>query len=261
MENNNYANSFLRLKNIMDVLREQCPWDKKQTIQSLRILTLEEVYELADAIDNNNWQELKEELGDVLLHLFFYTKIAEEQKQFTMQDVLQTICNKLVHRHPHIYENVEANDEETVKKNWENLKLQEGKKSLLAGVPKGLPAIVKAFRIQEKVKQVGFEWENTMQVKAKLDEELQELQEELEAQEIDQEKVEQEFGDVLFSMINYARFLKIDPEKALEKTNQKFMNRFKKMEENVWQENKEMNNMSLEELDEIWNKVKKIEYK
>jgi MazG family protein len=259
MENTSYANSFLRLKNIMDVLREQCPWDRKQTIQSLRILTLEEVYELADAIDNNNWQELKEELGDVLLHLFFYTKIAEEQKQFTMQDVLQTICNKLVHRHPHIYENVEAADEETVKKNWGNLKLQEGKKSLLAGVPKGLPAIVKAYRIQEKVKQVGFEWENTMQVKAKLEEELQELQHELNASEIDQEKVEQEFGDVLFSMINYARFLKIDPEKALEKTNQKFMNRFKKMEENVWLDNKEMNKMSLTELDEIWNKVKKIE--
>jgi MazG family protein len=231
----------------------------KQTIATLRPLSIEEVYELTDAIDNNDWTGIKEELGDVMLHLFFYTKIAEEQQQFTMQEVLETICNKLVHRHPHIYENVVAQTEEQVKQNWEKLKMQEGKKSLLAGVPKSLPAMIKALRIQEKVKQVGFEWETTSQVKAKVDEELLELQAELDAPILDREKMEQEFGDVLFSLVNYARFLKIDPEQALEKTNKKFMRRFEKMEAEVWGQNEDMSNMTLTELDAIWNKVKQIE--
>jgi MazG family protein len=261
MSHTNYAQSFERLKNIMDTLREQCPWDMKQTIATLRPLSIEEVYELTDAIDKNDWTGIKEELGDVMLHLFFYAKIAEEQNQFKMQDVLETICNKLVHRHPHIYDNVVAQTEEQVKQNWEKLKMQEGKKSLLAGVPQSLPAMIKALRIQEKVKQVGFEWETTSQVKAKLYEELQELQAELDAPEIDFVKMEQEFGDVLFSMVNYARFLKIDPEQALEKTNKKFMRRFEKMEAEVWGANADMSKMSLEELDAIWNKVKQIEAK
>jgi MazG family protein len=261
MPEKNYTQSFERLKNIMDILREQCPWDRKQTIATLRPLSIEEVYELTDAIDNNDWIGIKEELGDVLLHLFFYAKIAEEQNQFTMQDVLESICNKLVHRHPHIYDNVVAQTEEQVKQNWEKLKMQEGKKSLLAGVPKSLPAMIKALRIQEKVKQVGFEWETTSQVKAKVDEEMQELQAELDAPIVDREKMEQEFGDVLFSLVNYARFLKIDPEQALEKTNKKFMRRFEKMETEVWGQNADMSKMTLQELDAIWNKVKQIETK
>lgn len=253
-----YSNSFERLQHIMDDLREKCPWDKKQTIETLRPLSIEEIYELADAIDNNDWQGIKEEMGDLLLHMFFYERIAREQNQFTMQDVIEAICNKLVHRHPHIYSNVVAEDEEQVSKNWEKLKLQEGKKSLLAGVPRGLPAMVKALRIQNKAKQVGFEWENADQVYAKVNEELQELQDELNEEVIEQEKVESEFGDILFSLVNYARFLDIDPEKALEKTNKKFISRFQKMEETVWAENQDMKNLSLQELDEIWNKVKQI---
>jgi MazG family protein len=253
----NYHQSFQRLQSIMSELREKCPWDKKQTIHTLRQLSIEEVYELADAIDQNDYQGIKEELGDLLLHIFFYTKIGEEQNEFTIGDVIEYVSNKLVHRHPHIYSDLEVEDEEQVKKNWENLKLQEGKKSLLAGVPKSLPAIVKAMRIQEKSKQVGFEWDNTQQVKAKLFEELDELEAELIAPVIDQEKVEQEFGDVLFSMVNYARFLGIDPEKALEMTNKKFMHRFAKMEEIVWAKNQNMNELNLEQLDAIWNTVKK----
>jgi XTP/dITP diphosphohydrolase len=259
MTTSTYTTSFQRLHNILNELREKCPWDKKQTIQSLRPLSIEEVYELADAIDANDWQGVKEELGDILLHIFFYERIAREQNQFTMADVVANVCNKLVHRHPHIYSNVVADDEEQVSKNWEQLKLKEGKKSILAGVPKGLPAMVKALRIQNKAKQVGFEWDNASQVLAKVNEELAELQTELDAPMIDIEKVESEFGDVLFSMVNYARFLNIDPEKALEKTNKKFMNRFIKMEEKVWADHKDMNAMNLEELDEIWNQVKKGE--
>lgn len=253
-----YSNSFERLQHIMDDLREKCPWDKKQTIETLRPLSIEEIYELADAIDKNDWQGIKEEMGDLLLHMFFYERIAREQNQFRMQDVIEAICNKLVHRHPHIYSNVVAEDEEQVSKNWEKLKLQEGKKSLLAGVPRGLPAMVKALRIQNKAKQVGFEWENADQVYAKVNEELQELQDELNEEVIEQEKVESEFGDILFSLVNYARFLNVDPEKALEKTNKKFISRFQKMEETVWAENQDMKNLSLQELDEIWNKVKQI---
>jgi MazG family protein len=253
-----YSNSFERLQQIMNDLREKCPWDKKQTIETLRPLSIEEIYELADAIDKNDWQGIKEEMGDILLHLFFYERIAREQNQFTMPDVIEAICNKLVHRHPHIYSNVVAEDEEQVSKNWEKLKLQEGKKSLLAGVPIGLPAMVKALRIQNKARQVGFEWENADQVLDKVNEELQELQDELNAEKIEQDKVESEFGDILFSLVNYARFLDVDPEKALEKTNKKFISRFQKMEETVWADNQEMNSLSLQELDTIWNKVKQI---
>jgi MazG family protein len=252
-----YHNSIQRLQHILDELREKCPWDKKQTIHTLRPLSIEEMYELADAIDAQNWQDIKEELGDLMLHILFYVKIAQEQHQFALADVLETVCNKLVHRHPHIYSNVVAETEEQVSKNWEKLKLQEGKKSILAGVPKGLPAMVKALRIQSKAKQVGFEWDTANQVYQKIEEELQELQHELNAQEVNPDLVESEFGDVLFSMVNYARFLNIDPEKALEKTNKKFMNRFVKMEKIVWDNNKDMHQLSLTELDEIWNTVKK----
>lgn len=242
----------------MNDLREKCPWDRKQTIHTLRQLTIEEVYELADAIDKDDYKSIKEELGDLLLHIFFYAKIGKEQNAFTIGDVIENVCNKLVHRHPHIYSDVNVEDEEQVKKNWENLKLQEGKKGLLAGVPAALPAIVKAMRIQEKSKQVGFEWDNTDQVRAKLDEEMGELDAELNATTVDHEKLTEEFGDVLFSMVNYARFLDIDPEKALEITNKKFMARFHKMEAIVWEQNKNMNELSLEQLDAIWNEVKKI---
>jgi MazG family protein len=251
-----YNKSIQRLIAIMDDLRDGCPWDKKQTVQSLRPLSIEEVYELADAIDKNDWQGIKEELGDILLHLIFYIKIATEQQQFILGDVIESICNKLVHRHPHIYSNIHVKDAEEVSKNWEKLKMQEGKKSLLQGVPNALPALVKALRVQEKAKQVGFEWENVRQVRDKLEEEIAELDAELNAKEINKQKVEEEFGDVLFSMVNYARFLDIDPEKALELTNKKFISRFKKMEATVWADNKDMQDLSLQQLDDIWNKVK-----
>jgi MazG family protein len=260
MNGNNYAGSLNRLIAIMDDLRLQCPWDKKQTIQTLRQLTIEEVYELADAIDTNDWKSIEEELGDILLHIIFYIKIGTEQEQFSLSSIIEKICNKLVHRHPHIYSNVQVANEDEVKKNWEQLKIKEGKKGLLAGVPKALPAMVKAIRIQEKSKQVGFEWETTAQVKQKVDEELQELQDELNATTINHQKVTEEFGDVLFSMVNYARFLNIDPEQALEMTNKKFMDRFSKMEDIVIAENKNMAEMSLGELDNIWNQVKKLNY-
>jgi MazG family protein len=252
-----YSTSFARLENILNELREKCPWDKKQTIQTLRPLSIEEMYELADAIDANNWQDVKEELGDLLLHIFFYVKIATEQEQFAMADVIEHVCNKLVHRHPHIYSDVIANDEEQVSKNWEKLKLQEGKKSILAGVPKGLPAMVKAIRIQSKAKQVGFEWDTANQVLDKVNEEMLELQQEIDAQRPNADLMESEFGDVLFSLVNYARFLNIDPEKALEKTNKKFMHRFTEMEKIVWADNKQMDQLSLTDLDAIWNIVKK----
>jgi MazG family protein len=252
-----YAGSLLRLQNIMDELRENCPWDKKQTIETLRPLSIEEVYELAGAIDNGNYSEIKEELGDILLHIIFYIKIAQEQKQFTLEDVISGVCDKLVHRHPHIYSNIQVQNEDEVKKNWEQLKIKEGKKGLLAGVPKALPAMVKAIRIQEKSKQVGFEWDAVSQVREKLDEEMAELDAELNATIVNQEKVTEEFGDVLFSMVNYARFLGVDPEYALELTNKKFMHRFQKMEEQVQADNMHMVDMTLGELDALWNKVKK----
>ncbi|MCP4442298.1 MAG: nucleoside triphosphate pyrophosphohydrolase [Aureispira sp.] len=244
--------AFGRLLTIMDELREKCPWDRKQTLESLRHLTIEETYELADAILENDLDELKGEIGDIMLHMVFYAKIADEQKAFDIEDVLNAICEKLINRHPHIYGDVVADDEETVKQNWEKLKLKEGKKSILQGVPKSLPALVKAYRIQEKAKQVGFEWENRQQVWAKVEEEVEELHEVVK-ENTDQAKIEEEFGDVLFSMINYARFLKIDPELALERTNRKFIKRFQYIEENA---TKALDDMSLEEMDELWNEAK-----
>ncbi|HMZ45710.1 MAG TPA: nucleoside triphosphate pyrophosphohydrolase [Chitinophagaceae bacterium] len=250
------SNSFLKLVTIMDELREQCPWDKKQTIHTLRPLTIEELYELTDAITNNNWENIKEELGDVLLHILFYSRIAKEENKFLLHEVIETICEKLINRHPHIYGNVKVENEEDVKRNWEKIKLNEGKKkSVLSGVPTGLPAIIKASRMQEKAKQVGFEWENKNDVWKKVEEEMCELQEAIKHN--NQQHIEEEFGDVLFSLINYARFLKIDAEGALEKTNQKFMHRFKSMEEIATAKGKSLTNMSLEEMDSIWNEIKK----
>lgn len=246
--------AFGRLLTIMDELREKCPWDKKQTLQSLRHLTIEETYELADAILENNLDELKGEIGDVMLHLVFYAKIASEQGAFDIEGVLNQLCDKLIRRHPHIYSDVVAEDEATVKQNWEQIKLQEGKKSILQGVPKSLPALVKAYRIQEKSKQVGFEWENREQVWAKVQEELQELHEIVEQREPSPEQLEDEFGDVLFSLINYARFLRIDPETALERTNRKFIQRFQYIEQHA---PKPLQDMSLEEMDALWNEAKK----
>ena len=254
MPQENLSKAFLGLVEIMDTLREKCPWDKKQTIQSLRSNTIEELYELVDAIVEEDWQGIKEELGDILLHVLFYAKIGTEQGHFTLQDSIEGISKKLIHRHPHIYGDVKADDEETVKKNWEQLKLQEGKKSLLEGVPNSLPSMVKAFRIQQKVKQVGFEWENKEQVWDKVEEEIKELQVEIEAK--NQDKMEAEFGDVLFSLVNYARFLNIDPETALERTNKKFKYRFELMESYANENGLELASLSLAEKDAIWNKMK-----
>lgn len=245
--------AFERLLNIMDDLREKCPWDKKQTLESLRHLTIEETYELADAILDNDMEELKGEIGDLMLHMVFYSKIASEQKAFDITDVLTAICDKLVHRHPHIYGDVVAEDEATVKANWEKLKLKEGKKSVLEGVPQSLPALVKAARIQEKVRGIGFDWDNQEQVWEKVKEELEELK-----VEVDQhtDRIESEFGDVLFSMINYSRFIGVNPETALERTNKKFMKRFAAMEIMVNLENKVLSDMNLEEMDVYWEKAK-----
>ena len=245
--------AFARLLTIMDELREQCPWDRKQTFQSLRNLTIEETYELADAILDENLEEIKEELGDLMLHMVFYAKIADEKGAFDIADAIHNVCDKLIKRHPHIYGDVEANDEETVKKNWEQLKLKEGKKSVLQGVPKSLPAMVKAYRMQEKTKQVGFEWENSEQVWEKVEEELKEYKEAVNEQ-ASKEKQEEEFGDVLFSLINYARFQGIDPETALERINQKFKRRFEYIEANA---EKSLTEMSLAEMDVLWEEAKK----
>ena len=247
--------SFLRLVKIMDELRAQCPWDKKQTIQTLRSLTIEETYELADAITAGNWNEIKEELGDILLHIVFYAKIASEQKQFSLEDVINGVCEKLVFRHPHIYGNVKVENEDDVKRNWEKLKLKEGKKSVLGGVPAALPATVKAMRLQEKAKQVGFEWDNRGQVWEKVEEEVQELQEAI--AEGNAENIEEEYGDLIFSLINYARFLHVDAENALERTNKKFIDRFTRMEQAATAEGRNLSEMSLEEMDQIWNQIKK----
>jgi XTP/dITP diphosphohydrolase len=247
--------SFLRLVSIMDDLREKCPWDKKQTIDTLRPLTLEETYELTDAITDHNWKGIKEELGDILLHIIFYAKIGSEQNQFTLQEVMDGISDKLVFRHPHIYGDSEAATDEDVKRNWEQLKMKEGKKSVLSGVPPSLPAIVKATRIQEKAKQVGFEWDNKEDVWKKVEEEMNELHEAV--AENDTEHIEEEFGDVLFSLVNYARFLHIDAEGVLEKTNKKFINRFRLMEEAAAKQNKQLADMSLAEMDALWNDIKK----
>ena len=238
----------------MDELREQCPWDKKQTLESLRHLTIEETYELADAILENNLDELKGEIGDIMLHMVFYAKIAEEKGAFDIEDVLNFLCEKLIRRHPHIYGDTKVENEEQVKANWEKIKLQEGKKSILSGVPNSLPAVVKAYRIQEKAKQVGFEWENKEQVFDKVNEEMAELQEVVYDENSKQERLEEEFGDLMFSLINYARFLKVDPELALERTNRKFIKRFQYIEENA---PKDLQEMTLEEMDALWNEAKK----
>jgi XTP/dITP diphosphohydrolase len=246
--------AFDRLLSIMDELREQCPWDRKQTMESLRHLTIEETYELGDAILDKELEEVRKELGDLLLHLVFYAKIGSETKDFDMADVANGICDKLIDRHPHIYGDVEVADEEEVKKNWENLKLKEGKKSVLEGVPRSLPAVVKASRIQEKVSGVGFDWEKPEQVFEKLQEELGELRHEINTNNKD--KIEAEFGDVMFSMINYARFLGINPENALERTNKKFITRFQYLEGKAKGQNKALKDMTLAEMDVFWNQAK-----
>lgn len=248
--------AFNRLLDIMDDLREKCPWDRKQTLQSLRHLTIEETYELGDAILDNNLQEIKKELGDILLHIVFYAKIGSETNSFDIADVANEICEKLIHRHPHIYGNVQVENEEQVKQNWEKLKLKEGKKSVLEGVPKSLPALVKASRIQDKARGVGFDWEEPQQVWDKVQEELQEFQEEV--QKGDQQQIEAEFGDVLFSMINYARFLNINPEDALERTNKKFIKRFQHLEGKAKESGKSLADMTLAEMDVFWNEAKKL---
>ena len=247
--------AFKRLLDIMDELREKCPWDKKQTLESLRKLTIEETYELADAIVENDLEELKGEIGDIMLHMVFYSKIADEKGAFDITDVLNEICDKLVHRHPHIYGDVEVADEEEVKANWEQLKLKEGKTSVLQGVPKSLPAMVKANRIQEKARGVGFDWDNKEQVWAKVQEELDELKVEVDAN-ADINRIEDEMGDVLFSVINYARFIDIDPETALERTNKKFIKRFQFLESKVKEQGKELSKMTLDEMDVLWEEAK-----
>ena len=247
--------AFERLLKIMDELREKCPWDKKQTLESLRYLTIEEVYELSDAIIKQDLNEIKKELGDVLLHIVFYSRIGSEMNAFDIQSVINELCEKLIVRHPHIYGDVTVNSEEEVKQNWEKIKLKEGKKSVLEGVPKSLPALVKAMRIQEKAKGVGFDWEKPEQVWEKVQEELGELNEEV-AQNTSKDKIEGEFGDVLFSMINYARFLGINPEDALEKTNKKFITRFTYMEQKISENGKQISDCSLSEMDVFWNEAK-----
>jgi XTP/dITP diphosphohydrolase len=254
---NNYQQkleAFGRLLTIMDELRAECPWDKKQTIASLRNLTIEETYELADAIISNDLKGVKEEIGDVMLHMVFYAKIASETGDFDIADALHGICDKLVARHPHIYGDVQVNDEEDVKRNWEQLKLKEGKKSLLEGVPSGLPAMVKAYRMQEKTKQVGFEWENATQVWEKVEEEIGELHENIQ-NKAPQQDIEEEFGDVLFSLVNYARFIGVDPETALEKVNRKFKSRFEYIET---QATKPLQEMTLAEMEVLWQEAKAV---
>ncbi|MBI2280210.1 MAG: nucleoside triphosphate pyrophosphohydrolase [Bacteroidetes bacterium] len=260
---NKEAEAFVRLLKIMDDLREKCPWDMKQTMQSLRHLTIEETYELTDAIFDNDLEEVKKELGDILLHIVFYAKIGSEIKDsstsittgFDITDVINGICEKLIHRHPHIYGDVQVKDEEEVKANWEKLKLKEGKKSVLEGVPKSLPALIKAIRIQDKARGVGFDWDNPEQVWDKVNEELAELKEEVDHKT---NKIEDEFGDVLFSMINYARFLGINPEDALEKTNKKFIKRFQYLESESAKDGKKMGEMTLDEMDVYWNRAKTL---
>ena len=246
--------AFERLLNVMDELREKCPWDKKQTFESLRNLTIEETYELADAISENNLEELKGEIGDILLHMVFYCKIADEKKAFNITDALNSVCDKLVHRHPHIYGDTVVENEEDVKQNWEKIKLKEGKKSVLSGVPNALPALVKATRIQEKAKGIGFEWETAKDVWLKVKEELEEFENEV---SINSAAQEEEFGDLIFSLVNYARFLNISPESALSKTNLKFISRFQLMEKLITNQGLKIEEMSLDEMDAFWDKAKK----
>ena len=252
--NASLLDAFGRLVSIMDDLREKCPWDKKQTIDSLRQLTIEELYELTDAITEMNWKGIKEELGDILLHILFYSKIGNEQNQFSLEEVITGISDKLVARHPHIYGDVKVQNESDVERNWEKLKLKEGKKSVLSGVPASLPATVKAMRLQEKARQVGFEWERREDVWEKVEEEMEELKEAVNEQ--DEQKMEDEFGDVIFSMINYARFLRIDAENALERTNKKFISRFTQMEDIAKKSGKDLHHMTLAEMDALWNEIK-----
>jgi XTP/dITP diphosphohydrolase len=253
--------AFNRLLIIMDDLRANCPWDKKQTLESLRHLTIEETYELSDAILAGDMPEIRKELGDIMLHLVFYAKIGSETNDFNITDVLNGVCDKLINRHPHIYGDVEVQNEEDVKRNWEQIKLKEGNKSVLGGVPASLPALVKASRIQEKARGVGFDWEEKNQVWAKVEEEMQEFRNEFNAEDestIDQERAEAEFGDLMFSLINYARFININPENALEKTNQKFIKRFQYLELKAKENGKQLQDMSLAEMDVFWNEAKKL---
>ena len=253
--------AFDRLLTIMNDLRENCPWDKKQTLESLRHLTIEETYELSDAILGNDMNEIKKELGDVMLHLVFYARIASETNAFTITDVLNSICDKLINRHPHIYSDTNVNNEDDVKRNWEQIKLKEGNKSVLGGVPASLPALVKASRIQEKARGIGFDWENKGQVWEKVEEEMQEFRQEYNAEDdtaIDQERAEGEFGDLLFSLINYASFVNINPENALEKTNRKFIKRFQHLENRARENGKQLQDMTLAEMDVYWNEAKTL---
>jgi len=260
---NTATEAFQRLLTVMDTLRLECPWDRKQTMESLRLLTIEEMYELADAVLENDLEEVKKELGDLLMHLVFYAKIADEQQIFNITDVLNAVCDKLITRHPHIYGDVKVNNEEDVKANWEQIKLNEGNKSVLEGVPKSLPALVKAYRIQDKVRGVGFDWEDKKEVWAKVEEELAEFKHEfniVDEQKINIDKAEGEFGDLLFSLINYARHIGINPENALEKTNKKFIRRFTHVETRAAQNNKQLKDMTLDEMDIYWNEAKSKEY-
>ena len=254
MEKNKEA--FERLLVIMDELRENCPWDKKQTMDTLRYLTIEELYELSDAILDKDMPEIKKELGDILLHIVFYSRIASETNDFDIADVINSVCDKLIHRHPHIYGDVKVSDEKEVKKNWEKLKLKEGKKSVLEGVPRSLPAIVKSFRIQEKVRGIGFDWDNKHQVWEKVLEEIDELK--LEVERGNKDKIESEFGDVLFALTNYSRFINVNPEDALERTNKRFIKRFQIMERLIEEEKLNLDLMNLKEMDIYWEQAKKI---
>ncbi len=258
---NNAAAAFERMLTVLKTLRAECPWDKKQTMESLRHLSIEEMYELSDAILEKDMPEVKKELGDLMLHLAFYALIASEQQQFDITDVLNSLCEKLIVRHPHIYGDVIAEDEEAVKKNWEQIKLQQGNKSVLEGVPSSLPSLVKAARIQEKVRGVGFDWDDKSQVWAKVEEEMQEFKDEFNIETpIDKDKAEAEFGDLLFSLINYARFLDINPENALEKTNKKFIKRFQHLEKRAAETNRQLADMTLAEMDIFWNEAKALGY-
>jgi XTP/dITP diphosphohydrolase len=254
---NEKLKAFERLLTIMDELREQCPWDKKQTIESLRHLTIEETYELADAIINKDMINIKKELGDVLLHIVFYARIASETNDFNIADVINSLCDKLIYRHPHIYSDTKVENEQDVKQNWEKLKLKEGTKSVLGGVPVSLPALIKASRIQEKARAIGFDWDDSKQVWEKVQEEIAEFKHEVDTK-ASKEKIEDEFGDVLFSLINYARFMDINPEDALEKTNKKFIKRFTYLETEAAKAGKQLSDMTLAEMDVYWNRAKEL---
>ncbi|QJD94781.1 nucleoside triphosphate pyrophosphohydrolase [Mucilaginibacter robiniae] len=257
----NSATAFERLLTIMNDLRENCPWDRKQTLESLRHLTIEETYELSDAILSGDMTEIKKELGDIMLHLVFYARIGSETNDFNITDVLNSICDKLINRHPHIYGDIDVNNDEDVKRNWEQIKLKEGNKSVLGGVPASLPALVKATRIQEKARGIGFDWENKSQVWEKVEEEMQEFKTEFNVENneaIDHEKAEAEFGDLMFSLINYARFININPEDALEKTNRKFIKRFQHLENRAREQGKLLQDMTLAEMDIYWNEAKNL---